>query len=186
MEKHEPADAIQTLKKALDAIAAYKIEGDSMFKQLHSQEKEVRKIHSECSQKIKEIKKKEKQRAKAMFGGRDDEKKDTEQGTPEKSAAPRASTPDNMSSSVDPESRASPRSVTDMDTEEAASPPADDSQHAVAQPPKKRVSFADGTSPGDDFDNAAPSFFEEHMEALLLVAGCGLGCWLMSMAWKKR
>jgi hypothetical protein len=187
MERHEPSDAIQTLKKALDAIATYKNEGDPMFKQLQSQEKDIRKVCAMCTQKIKEIRKIEKQRAKAMFGGvGDEETKHAAKRKVNQATTPRASTPDITISSTS-ESVTSPRSVTDVDSEEkTSSATVASSRNVSLQSSKKRVSFADGTSPGDDVDGAEPSFIQEHMEALLLVAGFGLGCWLVSMAWKKR
>jgi hypothetical protein len=187
-ERHEPSDAIQTMKKALNAIATYKIEGDPMLKQLQAQEKEIRKVYAECLHKMKAIRMIEKQRAKAMFGGGCDEE-DMKHATKRKvdeANTPRASTPDiTLSSSSG--SITSPRSVTDVDSEEKESTTAVVvSQKIPLQPSKKRVSFADGTLPGDNVDDAELSFFQEHMEALLLAAGFGLGCWLVSMAWKKR
>jgi hypothetical protein len=193
MERHEPSDAIQTLKKALDAIASYKIEGDPMFKQLQVQEKEIRKVCAECSQKIKEIRKIEKQRAKAMFGGGGDEEEEETKyavknnGNETPTGTSRASTPDSITWSSTSEIISSPRSVTDVDSEDKNSTTGvESSQNVPVLPSKKRVSFADGTSPGDNVDGGELSFFQEHMEALLLVAGFGLGCWLVSMAWKKR
>ncbi|KAG7347139.1 hypothetical protein IV203_006208 [Nitzschia inconspicua] len=184
LEKYEPSDAIETMKKGLDAISTYKKEGDPMFKQLQSQEKEIRKLYAECTQKIKEIRKKEKQRAKAMFSGGEQETKDTKKNSSNEAfAPPRSSTPDNATGMS--EGGGSPRSVTFMNSNEAEIE--SQSPHDVPpQPLKKRVSFADGSSPGDDIDDHEPSFFEEHMEALLLLAGFGLGCWLASIAWKKR
>lgn len=182
LEKQEPADAINTLKKAIDAMSIYKKENDPMFKQLLSQEKDIRRIYVESIQQIKENRRIEKERAKAMFGGGSDDKKDTGNRT---SSEGRSSTPENTPATPDAESRSSPRSVTNIDSEDAAST-TDLSKSGSGHFPKKRVSFADGTSPGDDVDDAEPSFFEEHMEALLLLAGFGVGCWLVSMAWKRR
>jgi hypothetical protein len=161
MERHEAAEAIQTLKKALDAILFYKKEGDTMFKRLFVQEKEMRRLYAECMHQIMVDKEKEKQHARAMFGGTEDKKdvdtKNLNRSQPSKAAE----------GSSD---KLSPRSVT-------AVPSSPD-------PLKKKVSFADGKSPGDADDK--PSFFEEHMEALFLVTGIGLGCWLASLAWKRR
>lgn len=166
MERHEPVPAVQSLKVALDAILFYKKEGDEMYKRLLVQEKEMRRLYAECMQKIKADKEKEKQRARAMFGG-PEEKKDAEKRIPQqnqRSASSSGTSSENSAESI------SPRSV-------VADP--------VAEHPKKRVSFADGSSPGEE-DDSGPSFFEEHMEAIILVAGIGLGCWLTSMALRRR
>ncbi|KAL3916296.1 MAG: hypothetical protein SGARI_007986, partial [Bacillariaceae sp.] len=115
-----------------------------MFKRLLVQEKEMRRLYAECMHQIKADKEKEKQRARAMFGGAE-EKKDVEKQFNE---AVQATTAEADSSNDE----SSPRSVT-----------------AVPASPntlKKKVSFADGKSPGDADDE--PSFFDEHMEALLL------------------
>ena len=164
MEKHNSADAVQTLKKAIDACALYKKEGDDMFKRLQAQEKELRRLYAECMQQIKADKEKEKKRAKAMFGG-SDTTSDSEKKALEPNTAPAIAAIESNKEQSSPKS--------------AIAVPDSPDKHL-----KKKVSFADGKSPGDEDDD--PSFFEEHMEALVLVAGIGLGCWLASMAWKRR
>mmetsp|Transcript_6321 Transcript_6321/g.10880 ORF Transcript_6321/g.10880 Transcript_6321/m.10880 type:complete len:178 (+) Transcript_6321:128-661(+) len=176
MERHEPSEAVKTLKKALDAVAAYKKEGDSMYKQLSVQEKEIRRIHAECAQKIKANKKKEKLRARAMFGGAE-EKKDSEKNkTPTTFQSSESNTPSSPVAGAEPSQ--SPVNTADPAECEKAS--------ETRTVPKKKVSFADGKTPGDVDDDSEPSFFEEHMEALFLVAGVVLGCFIVNMAWKKK
>jgi hypothetical protein len=187
MERHDPSEAIQTLKKALQAISTYKQNGGPMLKQLTTQEREVRKIHTECTQRMKAIKMKEKQRARAMFGNAGEEKKDADKKPP----------PDAEISGSGSEIAA--------ETSPAASPQEEGEATARSPPPientpdetngksagrgslpkKKRVSFADGSVPGDP-DDSEPSFFEEHKEALFLVTGIAMGCLAMHLVFNRR
>ena len=53
----------------MDVIAIYKKDSDPMFQQLVAQERQLHKLHAGYRQRIKAEKKKEKERAVAMFGG---------------------------------------------------------------------------------------------------------------------
>ncbi|MGK3736674.1 MAG: hypothetical protein ACI90V_003517 [Bacillariaceae sp.] len=196
MERHDSSKAINTLKKALESIALYKKEGDNMFKQLSAQEKDIRRIRLECSQKIKSSRKKEKEQAKAMFGGFEDEKKDSSEK--KESVAKQTPIPNYPSSIRSPSEHLSER---DSSTTNSRNPtiegPADidvpsETKANKRQSSKKKVVFADGTVPGsvddnnDDNDYLQSSFFAEHGEALFIVTGIAVGWLLVNMAWKKR
>jgi hypothetical protein len=178
MKRYEPSEAVKTLKRALDAVSTYKKDGDSMRKQLSSQEREIRKIHNECTEQIKANRKKEKQRAMAMFGGAE-EKKDCEKNKsptakPQKSLTNTEEDPGSIT-----KGNQSEKSVTLVVSDDNGK------RSDNRTPPKKRVSFADGTSPGH-IDGEEQSFFAEHMEALFIVTGITLGYLLVSMAWNKK
>ena len=66
-ESYESEDAISTLKKALGIVTTYKREGESTYQQFVSQEKQIRRLHKTCKQRIIAERKKEKQRAQAFF-----------------------------------------------------------------------------------------------------------------------
>mmetsp|Transcript_22791 Transcript_22791/g.48434 ORF Transcript_22791/g.48434 Transcript_22791/m.48434 type:complete len:372 (+) Transcript_22791:96-1211(+) len=68
MKQHDKNKMNDALKKALRAISVYKKENDRMYKQLSTQEKDIRKLRLEFSETDKATRKKEKERARAMFG----------------------------------------------------------------------------------------------------------------------
>jgi len=188
MERHDSSQSIKTLKKALETISFYKIKGDNMYKQLSAQDKDIRRIRSECSQKIKSARQKEKERAKAMFGAFEEEKKDSEK---EETIEKQASIP----------SHPSPLHPPSPNTKKTKNPtsdvPADrdvsiESKAENRQSSKKKVTFVDSTVPGGviddsgDNDHSQSSFFDEHFEALSIGTGIVLGWLLVNMAWKKR
>jgi tetratricopeptide (TPR) repeat protein len=173
-ETHENEEAVENLKLALEAVVAYKTEGDSMFKQLQVQDKEIRKLFTVCKERVKAERKKEKQRARAMFGGGSEEKKDSDKK--EHSAEPETVSTNNDQN----EKSVSVEAPTDELDE------TEDARAGQRIPMKKRVSFADGSAPGNVDDDAEPSFFEEHKEAVLLVAGVVLGSALVHMLFKKQ
>jgi hypothetical protein len=173
-EKHDTEEAVKTLKTAVDVIATYKIEGDSNFKQLEGQEKQVRKLYVVCKDRLKAERQKEKKRAVAMFGGssskeekKDPEKKDTEKETPSSSRSVTAS------SGTKPQ--AEEEEFEDM-------PPM---KHI---PMKKRVSFAQGSKPGNESEDEddEPSLFDDHKEAIFIVASLAIGTALSLMLFKRR
>jgi hypothetical protein len=187
MEKHNPLDAIQTLKKAVDAVAIYRKSQASMYKTLSSQEREVRRIYNECKQRLKASRKKEKQRARAMFGSVGEEKKDSEK----KSFLTGAET----TSSTEPVSEASvsttkvPMAISTELSPAVEGIPEGRRGMATGQLPHstKRVSFADGSVPGDpDCDDSDPNFFEEHKEALYILTGIAMGCLAMHLVFNRR
>jgi tetratricopeptide (TPR) repeat protein len=173
-EKHDTQEAIKTLKTALDVIATYKAEGESKFKQLEGQEKELRKLYIVCKDRLKAERQKEKKRAVAMFGGgaSKEEKKDVEKKDTEK------------------ESPSSPRSVTvspDTKPEAAEEEVFDDMPPMKHTPMKKRVSFAEGSKPGNESEDEddEPSLFDEHKEAIFIVAGVAIGT-ALTLAFLRR
>jgi hypothetical protein len=179
MERHNLPEAMLILKKAMESIAEYKQVGDAMYKQISTQEREARRIHAECTQRIKAVRKKEKQRARAMFGNFGEEKKDSDKKDPE---APETS-----------EEIASDVAAVSSDEREIAMkfPVIENTHHdGNGEKPepkalsKKRVTFADGSLPGDLEDD--PSFFEEHKEALFILTGIAIGCIAMHFALRKR
>lgn len=186
MERHDPSEAMQTLKKAIEAIATYKQSEDAMFKLLSSQEREVRRIYNECTQRLKAIRKKEKQRARAMFGSVGEEKKDSE-----KKSSETVETKESPSS--DPALEASTSTTKERETI-LRSPGIEsipDDRKGVATGRQshstKRVSFADGSIPGDpDDDYSEPSFFEEHKEALFILTGIAMGCLAMHLVSNRQ
>lgn len=174
-EKHDTEEAIKTLKTAHDVIATYKTEGDSNFKQLEGQEKQVRKLYVVCKDRLKAERQKEKKRAMAMFGGSSskEEKKDVEKKDAQK------------------ESSSSPRNVTvspDTKPQAVVEEVFDDMPPMKHTPMKKRVSFAEGSKPGNESEDEddEPSLFDDHMEAIIIVAGLAIGTALTLMLWRRR
>jgi hypothetical protein len=169
-EKHDTQEAIKTLKTALDVIATYKAEGESKFKQLEGQEKELRKLYIVCKDRLKAERQKEKKRAVAMFGGSSskEEKKDAEKK--ETPSSPR-------SEIVSPDKK--------PQTEEEVF---DDMPPMKHTPMKKRVSFAQGSKPGNESEDEddEPSLFDDHKEAIFIVAGLAIGTALTLMLFKRR
>lgn len=190
-EKHDTEEAISILKQALEIIPQYKRSGDAMFPQLQGQEKQVRKLFVACKERLKAEKKKEKQRAMAMFAATD-EKKDAEkaavQDRPETSDSEDKGKQGNVTLSTNANASiitkantdaAGPSSTTSEETD------CNDSSLAPHDPQKKRVSFADGSTPGSVDDDAEPSFLDQHKEALLVVAGIVLGSVIVNLAFRR-
>ena len=176
-EKHNTAEAMDNLKKAQEMITQFKTDGDPMFRQLQNHEKEVRKLFGTCKDRLKAEREKEKKRAMAMF------KKDSENHD-----APK------KESSYSPQSSAVGSTTTDshdlsvsngstVEREQADAGAAETKKAAHA---KKRVSFADGSLPGEVDDNEEPSFLDEHKEALFLIGGFVLGSLCIHFFWSKR
>lgn len=180
-ERHDVDGAIDNLKNALEMISENKKDEDPIFRQLHNQEKEVRKLLASCKDRIKAARKKEKQRARAMFSFADDEK-DSEHKDPN----------DVQSATVEVINAIAMKQESDSSFV-VASEATDQKQGTedggaskTTSPLKKRVSFADGTTPGSVDDNAEPPFLEEHKEALLLVAGIALGSLCVHLFTRRR
>ena len=196
MERNDTSKAINTLKKALESISLYKKEGDNMSKQLSAQEKDIRRIRLECSQRIKLSRKKEKERAKAMFGGFEEEKKDSsekKETVAKQTQIPNPPPPIRSPSEHLSEGDSSTTNTRNSTVEGAADIDVPSKTKAnKRQSSHKRVVFADGTVPGsvddnnDDHDYSQSSFFAEHGEALFIVTGIAVGWLLVNMAWKKR
>lgn len=164
-ELHETAEAINNLKMAQDAINEYKKDGDPVSRQLQSQEKEVRKLLIRCKDIKKADSKKERQRAKAMFRSSEEKKdsgKDSEPGNGKNER--KMFTDVEEKQGLHDATKASNGSVKEHVRPSSSKAPA-----------KKRVSFADGTTPGSVDDSSEPSFWGEHKEALMLIGGIAFG-----------
>ena len=165
-ERGNTEEAIDQLKIALECLSSYKKDDDVMFRQLQTQEKEVRKILFACKERLKLERKKEKKRARAMFSS-SEEKKESDYRQ-EIHTSPR-------------QSNEKERSLSPLESNRGKSdhnfPSVEESSNLdpSPQPFKKRVSFADGRKPGDfapDLDDdSGVSFFEDHKEALLILGG---------------
>ena len=178
LKKNEPSEAIKIFKRALDAISTYKKEGDPMYKQLFLLEKEIMRLCAESAHSIRLIKEKEKKRARAMFGG-GEEKKDTDSKSPTTTSDDADSSA--AASSPIPTKNATSKSVEINDSTE------NPRESPTRSTPKKKVSFADGKVPGEEYDDdEEDSFLSEHMEALFILAGIGLGCLLVNLAFRKK
>jgi len=163
-ERGNTEEAINQLRKAQECLSSYKKEGDVMFQQLQTQQKEILKLLFTCKERLKVERKKERQRALAMFGSAE-EKKENENREDSRFEAPQTK-PHEIPSQTQP------------DRDDTGLPRREES--TIEGPPllnvKKRVSFADGSSPGDgvpeEVDAESEStFFEEHKEALFVLGG---------------
>eukprot|EP00980_Cylindrotheca_fusiformis_P017580 scaffold5517_cov135-Cylindrotheca_fusiformis.AAC.10 len=166
-ERHETRQALAGVKQAIEIIEGYKRRSTSMYQQLHAQEKEARKMLSNLRQKLNAEKKKEKERAIAMFGGsanhrQGDAVAKNEETCLIESRAEKSDQRSIMTSSIPAEHAINCEESTNSRTMEDAVPP-------------KSVSFSDGSVPGHVDDEEGTSFLEEHKEALLLLAVTGLG-----------
>lgn len=197
-----------TLKKALGAISNYKKENDQMYKQLSTQEKDIRRLRLEFSKKTKVALKKEKQRARAMFGKDDKEKMDSEKG---EGSTIQDTTTILMTSSIANSSSKSQNPL-QSSSESLPSPnissnipsvviSCDDIERKMKREMgkslKKEAAAAveievatpvvDATEDEDkDDSHSDPTFFEEHIEALLILSGIFVGWFLVKMATKKK
>ena len=171
VERHRNEEAIDTCKTALEVVSEYKIAGDTMYQQLQGQEKQIRRLLVASKERKKVEKKKEKRRARAMFGGveekKDSEKKELTVETTESYPAAKERPP------VQPNLVLQTESI-------------DKLVKLEAKDRAKRVSFADGSTPGSIEDDNEPSFFEEHQEALFVLAGLGLGAALVTSLFRRR
>jgi tetratricopeptide (TPR) repeat protein len=182
-ERGNTNDAIGQLKNALDCLSSYKQDGDVMLRQLQTQEKEIRKILAVCKERLKVERMKEKQRARAMFGSAE-EKKDGD-SLEESHTGQRHEATEKL---VLPRATARDKAGGNLPTVEEPS--------KRLSPSKKRVSFADGTSPGDeDIDKASPgdkdtdvepSFFDDHKEALYILGGIALSSMAVRAFFRHR
>jgi hypothetical protein len=176
-ERSETEEADKKLKEAMDVIAMYKKESDPMFQQLVAQEKQVRKLHVGYRQRIKAEKTKEKKRAVAMFGGSGLVERHVSDVN-EKPTSIETTAGDTVTKATSGRSTA-----TDEATHTAEITDAKPIKPVLS---KKRVSFSDGTIPGNVDEEEEPSFLEEHGEALLLFAGGVLGSAVAFYLMKKR
>ena len=192
-EKYETEDAITNLKVAQGIVTFYKKKEEEeeegnpiIYQQLTLQEKQIRRLFTSCKQRIIAERKKEKQRAKAMFNIGGSGKSllvETKSSSKEKEEKEEEEEEEKEEMTNAPSSKKNEVKATTT----IAAPNTDSPQH------RKRVSFVDGTKPGnllgydDDDDNEQVlSFFNEHIEALiLLTGGVVVGSFLFSYL-KKR
>mmetsp|Transcript_113896 Transcript_113896/g.233071 ORF Transcript_113896/g.233071 Transcript_113896/m.233071 type:complete len:174 (-) Transcript_113896:95-616(-) len=173
MKQHDKNKMNDALKKALRAISVYKKENDRMYKQLSTQEKDIRKLRLEFSETDKATRKKEKERARAMFG---DPKKSILARNPMDFPGS-GSAPQN---SIRASFRESPASEIASDKPLAAISNAGSSRET-----KPTHDDDDGDDGGDD-DDGTSSFLEEHIESLVIVSVLALGWFLATRMNKKR
>jgi hypothetical protein len=183
-ERYETEKADKKLKEAMDVIAIYKKESDPMFQQLVAQEKQVRKLHVGYRQRIKAEKKKEKERAVAMFGGSGlgERQRSGKSGRLSDVNEKPTSIETNAGNTV---TKASSGKSTATD-EATYTAERTDAKPIQPVPPKKTVSFSDGTVPGYGDEEEEPSLLQEHKEALLLLVGGVLGSAVAIHLMKKR
>jgi hypothetical protein len=183
-ERYETEKADKKLKEAMDVIAIYKKESDPMFQQLVAQEKQVRKLHVGYRQRITAEKKKEKERAVAMFGGSGlgERQRSGKSGRLSDVNEKPTSIETNAGNTV---TKASSGKSTATD-EATYTAERTDAKPIQPVPPKKTVSFSDGTVPGYGDEEEEPSLLQEHKEALLLLVGGVLGSAVAIHLMKKR
>ena len=206
MEKHDETQMMKTLKKALTIVSRYKKENDRMYKQLTSQEKDIRKIRAEFSKKAKMTLQKEKQRARAMFSRTSNETKN--QRKVETSTAPdinpvptssnidcsRSATQCFLKSSLQTlaEPKIKPKKqvvpIFDEDFSSKMKPNVGESKKIIATETEvKDVSTLTASNEGEEDDeNSEHAFIEEHSEALLILSALAVGWLLVNMAVKRK
>ena len=193
MEWHGPSNKnIRiALKRALEAISVYKNEGDPMYKQLSTQEKDLRRLRLEFSKKTKAAKTKEKEQAKAMFGGEGKENKPTDQSSiPISNSDPTSSSP----CPTDPTSRHLSEQEDDSNDVamtalyEKISTKTKVEQFGSSKNQTASNDILERVDDNEDEDDDCPqrSFIEEHGEALLILSGIALGWMVVKLATKRR
>jgi len=179
MEKHETDNALINLKKALKVVERYRKVDDPNIKQIQLQDKEIRKLVVSCKERQKADRKKEKERAQAMFA------------KPTKGGTETASTPETIST-LDADTRefaTAPRTpkspLPEIITPKATATGQEQNQSQKQKgQSKKRVSFADGRLPGDE--DGEDSFLEEHKEALIILGGIALGAAMVHLFFRRK
>jgi hypothetical protein len=168
------------LKKAQEMITKFKTDGDPMFRQLQNHEKEVRRLFGVCKDRLKAEREKEKKRAMAMFNT-DAGNKDAPNKNGSSNVSVSSSSDDAVGSTVTDSHVLSTSNGSTVDEGSG------DGVAPMNKPAtKKRVSFADGSVPGEVDDNDEPSFLDEHKEALFLMAGIVLGSVCAHFFWNRR
>ena len=199
LEQQEYNKSMNNIKQGLDTVATYKndttiSDADKKYlKQLLTQEKELRRYYTTCKEKLKLQRQKEKKRALAMFGGASSGTKGSEPASsPSSSGEEKKDGVDKMKDEDYGDDGPYDTSLNGVST---ASPSASPSPSPSSSPPRRkqmerRVSFADGSRPGDEVEeeeeNIVGAFLDEHKEALLLVGGMVLGSFLVNILWNGR
>jgi chemotaxis protein histidine kinase CheA len=174
-ERGEYVSAIDTLKQALDVITKYTADSSDSKANLHSQQKEVKRLYASCVQRKKALKEKEKQRAQAMFAASPSKESKESPVAPKQASTNRTSI---VSPSPEPREPTETTAL-DMSKDDLEQESEDVSDNAI--PFKKRVSFANDTKQGSremlleevDDEEEMP-WYEEHKEALVMSAVAGL------------
>jgi len=191
MEQHETTKMTNTLKKAQEAISIFKKQNDNMYKQLFTQEKDIRRLRLESSKKTKAALIKEKKRARAMFGDEQEKKdpqrieKSTTKDKAEVSMAPSSTTSSSSNLQASLESVYLPESAPTKSLVQAVEAGVSQTQISGDKAIQKDVvASAEIEEEGDDYSD--PTFFEEHIEALLILMGIAVGCLIFNMANQKK
>lgn len=182
MERHDASKMTSALKKALEAISLYKKEGDPMYKQLATQEKDIRRLRLEFSKKNRATRIKEKERAKAMFGSDKEEKtnfKKNDAAIQSSALASKSlkSTPQHLSHETE---KSYEMPITPQDESYSIKR----KEEEEAETSSENVSAGDNEDEDDDYSQL--SFIEEHGEALIILSGIAVGWLVVQMFTKKR
>ena len=167
------------LKKALKAISTYKKENEIMYKQLATQEKDIRRLRLEFSKKSKEAKAKEKKRAQAMFGGGERKAKKDSENPQEPAQIPLQTSSKKVSFS--------PMTYKKPENEANGNKTETEDVNSLAESTASLGEIA--TERGDDDDDSKDgdfSFFEEHSEALLILSGVAVGWLILKMVNRRN
>lgn len=162
-ERKDYDTALETLKGANAILNEYEVKTPTLV----SQEKEVIKLKAHCDREDKIVKRMEKKRAKAMFGGGSSTSKGTEQakngeGNGQPELAPTAPTsPSSRKPTIKP--------TNPIRSHEEYT---DGAELKTPQNVSKRVSFS--VPEAEEFAEEEVSWYEEHMEAMILTAVVGL------------
>jgi tetratricopeptide (TPR) repeat protein len=180
-EKQCYPEAMDALKLAHDTIVEYTTanaeDTTAISKSIHNlivQGKEVKRLHTLCVNKRKLEKKKEKQRAQAMFGG---PLATNATADPKNEDEGQSQTPE-----VQPVDRPTPAIDEAIQDDDVGIPTTRSTQTL-----KKRVSFKDPVDDDDEpTDNNEGPWYREHFEALVLVAGILGGVAVTALLISKR
>mmetsp|Transcript_17540 Transcript_17540/g.38334 ORF Transcript_17540/g.38334 Transcript_17540/m.38334 type:complete len:489 (+) Transcript_17540:37-1503(+) len=184
------------MKRALEAISVYKNEGDPMYKQLSTQEKDLRRFRLEFSKKTKAAKTKEKERARAMFGGEIKENKNSEkkESTIQHSipisnsgSTPSSPCPLDLTSQHLSEQRDNSNDVTMTTLLENISAKSKVEELGSSKNQTACIDILERVDDNEDEDDDCPQpFIEEHGEALLILSGIALGWIVVKLVTTKR
>eukprot|EP00531_Pseudo-nitzschia_arenysensis_P003897 CAMPEP_0116151382 /NCGR_PEP_ID=MMETSP0329-20121206/20065_1 /TAXON_ID=697910 /ORGANISM="Pseudo-nitzschia arenysensis, Strain B593" /LENGTH=484 /DNA_ID=CAMNT_0003647987 /DNA_START=114 /DNA_END=1568 /DNA_ORIENTATION=+ len=197
MEEHQTAKMTNNLKKALKAISTYKNENDKMYKQLLAQEKDIRRLRLEYSKKSKAALIKEKLRARAMFGDKKEKKhpQRVEESKIDNTTDISKQASSITGSSSNPHASLESLSIPNLATNEVPSQipdgaPASEPKAIDVKSIRKNVTFKEEEEHCDDDDDGDDSsnqtFFEEHIEALLILTGIAVGCFVFKLITNKK
>lgn len=197
MERHDAAKMKNALKKALKAISFYRNENDSMYKQLSIQENDIRRLRLQFSKNEKLVRNKEKKRARAMFGRTNQESRDSKNHIPESSSISSSCSTfqylphlslKNLPA-LEKKSYNSSMRISDKDMSGVTKSKSGESSNkkvVTASEIEDDPARVDANEEDEDDDYTEPTFFEEHSEALLILSGFILTCFVVQIVTKKR